>query len=72
MQEDRVSSLMTMKDRDKDATERKRFAGTNLVREVSYVHEDEARALDERAKKERTSKSEIIRRALRAYLGIED
>jgi metal-responsive CopG/Arc/MetJ family transcriptional regulator len=36
------------------------------------VHEDEARALDERAKKERTSKSEIIRRALRAYLGIED
>jgi hypothetical protein len=61
-----------MKDRDKGATERKRFAGTNLVREVSYVHEDEARALDERATKERTSKSEIIRRALRAYLGIED
>jgi hypothetical protein len=42
------------------------------VREVSYVHEDEARALDERAKKERASKSEIIRRALRAYPGIED
>jgi metal-responsive CopG/Arc/MetJ family transcriptional regulator len=39
---------------------------------VSYIHEDEARALDERAKKERASKSEIIRRALRAYLGIED
>jgi len=29
-------------------------------------------ALTARAKKERTSKSEIIRRALRAYLGIED
>ncbi len=71
MQEGRVSSPTTMKDRDK-TEERKRFAGTNLVREVSYVHEDEARALDERAKKERTSKSEIIRRALRAYLGIED
>lgn len=61
-----------MKGRDKAAEERKRFAGTNLVREVSYVHEDEARVLAERAKKERTSKSEIIRRALRAYLGIED
>lgn len=52
--------------------ERRRFAGTNLVREVSYMHEDEARALDLRAKKERTSKSEIIRRAVRAYLGIEE
>ena len=61
-----------MKNRDKTRAEPKRFAGTNLVREVSYVHEDEALALDERAKKERTSKSEIIRRALRAYLGIED
>ena len=52
--------------------EPKRFAGTNLVREVSYLHEDEARALAERAAKERASKAEIIRRALRAYLGIED
>ena len=51
---------------------RRHFAGTNLVREVSYMHEDEAQALDLRAKKERTSKSEIIRRAVRAYLGIED
>jgi hypothetical protein len=57
---------------DKTTKERTRYAGTNLVREVSYVHEDEARILTERAKKERTSKSEIIRRALRAYLGIED
>jgi metal-responsive CopG/Arc/MetJ family transcriptional regulator len=48
------------------------FAGTNLVREIGYVHPDESRALAERAKKERASKSEIIRRALRAYLGIED
>lgn len=61
-----------MKDQHKTTEERKRFAGTNLVREVSYVHEDEARALAQRAKKERTSKSEVIRRALRAYLEIED
>jgi hypothetical protein len=60
-----------MKSREKP-TEPKRFAGTNLIREVSYLHEDEARALTERAAKERASKAEIIRRALRAYLGIED
>ncbi|HEX4961642.1 MAG TPA: ribbon-helix-helix protein, CopG family [Thermoanaerobaculia bacterium] len=59
-----------MKSREK--AEPKRFAGTNLVREVSYLHEDEARALAARAEKERASKAEIIRRALRAYLGIED
>jgi hypothetical protein len=59
-----------MKSREKG--EPKRFAGTNLVREVSYLHEDEARALLARAEKERASKAEIIRRALRAYLGIED
>lgn len=61
-----------MDDQGKGGAGRKRFSGTNLVREVSYIHEDEARALEERAKKERASKSEIIRRALRAYLGIED
>jgi hypothetical protein len=52
--------------------ERRRFAGTNLVREVSYMHEDEAAALDLRAKKERTLKPEIFRRAVREYLGIEE
>ena len=57
---------------DDTPKESRRFTGTNLVREVSYMHEDEAEALDLRAKKERTSKSEIIRRAVRAYLGIEE
>jgi len=61
-----------MKNQAKDTDDRRLFAGTNLVREVSYLHEDEAQVLAARAKKERTSKSEIIRRALRAYLGIED
>ena len=51
---------------------RKPFTSRGLVREVSYLHEDEVTALAVRAKKERTSKAEIIRRALRAYLGIED
>ena len=52
--------------------ERKPATGRGLIREISYLHEDESRALEERAKKERASKAEIIRRALRAYLGIED
>jgi Ribbon-helix-helix protein, copG family len=58
--------------REDTPKERRRFTGTNLVREISYMHEDEAEALDLRAKKERASKSEIIRRAVRAYLGIEE
>jgi hypothetical protein len=61
-----------MSEKIKTSGERQRFAGTNLVREVSYLHEDEAAVLAARAKKERCSKSEIIRRALRAYLGIEE
>lgn len=42
-----------------------------LVRETAYLYPDEEEALEERAKKERCSKSELIRRALRQYLGIE-
>jgi len=61
-----------MSEKRETSGERQRFAGTNLVREVSYLHEDEAAALAARAKKERCSKAEIIRRSLRAYLGIED
>lgn len=43
-----------------------------LYREVAYLHEDEAESLDAAATKLRCSKSEVIRRALRAFLGIED
>ena len=42
-----------------------------LTRETAYLYDDEDGALEERAKKERCSKSEVIRRALRRYLGIE-
>jgi hypothetical protein len=44
----------------------------SLWREQAYLYDDEESALAARAKKERCSKAEIIRRALRAYLGIED
>jgi len=58
--------------KDDTPKERRRFPGTHLVREISYMHEDESRALELRAKRERTSKSEIIRRAVRAYVGMEE
>ncbi len=43
-----------------------------LVRLVAYVFEDEDAALEQEAKRKRTSKSEIVRRALRKFLGMED
>jgi hypothetical protein len=49
-----------MKSRNK-STELKRFTETNLAREVSYLHEDEALAPADLARKERVSKAEIIR-----------
>jgi Ribbon-helix-helix protein, copG family len=51
---------------------RKPFTTRGLIREVSYLHPDEAEALARRAEVKRCSKSEVIRRALRKYLGIED
>jgi len=61
-----------MAKREQAPKTRKPATSRGLWREISYLHEDEARALADRAKKERASKAEIIRRALRAYLGIED
>ena len=61
-----------MAERKETPRARKPSTGRGLWREISYLHQDEMEALVERAKKERTSKAEVIRRALRAYLGIED
>ena len=49
---------------------RKHVTQGGLTRETAYLYDDEEAALEERAKKERTSKSEIMRRALRQYLGL--
>jgi hypothetical protein len=57
---------------ERDREERKPATARGLVREVSYLHPDEAEALKKRAELKRVSKAEIIRRALRSYLGIED
>lgn len=43
-----------------------------LIRETAYLYADEEQALEDRAQRERCSKSEIIRRALRVYLRIAD
>ena len=43
-----------------------------LTRETAYLYDDEEEALEDRAMRERCSKSEIIRRALRDYLGIRE
>ena len=51
---------------------RRPFQDTKLYREAAYLHLDELQAVERAAEKERTSKSEIIRRAIRAYFGIED
>lgn len=54
------------------AERRKHTTKGGLTRETAYLYEDEEAALEERAAKERCSKSEIIRRALRAYLKMEE
>ena len=56
----------------KPSSDRRPATTRGLVREVSYLHPDEEEALVKQAEQKRCSKAEIIRRALRAYLGIED
>ena len=45
---------------------------SGMVRKTLWLHGDEADALREKAYQERRAESEIVREALRAYLGIED
>ncbi len=56
----------TLRERQKHTTQ------GGLTRETAYLYDDEERALEERASRERCSKSEVIRRALRSYLAVED
>jgi Ribbon-helix-helix protein, copG family len=66
---DYTQSMPTEK---KEPRERKPATSRGLVREVCYLHPDEVEALVRRAETKMVSKSEIMRRALRGYLGIED
>lgn len=51
---------------------RKPATGRGLLREVAYLHTDEAEALRKEAERLRCSKSEVIRRLIRRHFGIED
>lgn len=51
---------------------RKPATSRGLVREVTYLHEDEEAGLVAYAARQRCSKAEAIRRAVRSFLGIED
>lgn len=55
-------------DLSESAQSKRHLPKGGLVREQAYLYEDEERARQERADEERCSKSEVIRRALRAYL----
>jgi hypothetical protein len=56
----------------KETQERKPATSRGLIREVCYLYPEEVEALAGRAEAKRLSKSDVMRRALRAYLGIED
>lgn len=47
-------------------------APTGLVKVTAYLHPDEAAAIEELARKQRCSKADAVRRAIRGYFGIED
>lgn len=56
----------------KKPPERKPATGRGLLREVAYLHPDEAEALENEAHRQRCSKSEVIRRLIRQHFEIED
>jgi hypothetical protein len=45
---------------------------SGMIRKTIWLHGDEAEALRDRAYRNRRTESELVREALRAYLGIED
>ncbi len=46
--------------------------GQKVIRVTTYLHPDEAEAVEEAARKRRLSKAAVIRAAVREHLGIED
>ena len=44
----------------------------SVTREITYLHEDEQAAVEQAAQRLRCSRSEVIRRAVRAWFEIED
>lgn len=60
-------------DSDRDRPQRRREPDKGrLYREAVYLHRDELDAVVSAAERARVSRSEILRRAVRAYFGIAD
>jgi len=57
---------------DKKGKPRQPATGRGLFRETAYLHADELAALQRESERRGLSRAEIIRRALRKYLGVED
>jgi len=51
---------------------REPMPGRRLYRESVYLHEDEMRAIEAYARRQRCSKAEVLRRTVRAFFKIED
>jgi hypothetical protein len=51
---------------------RKASTSRGLIRETTYLHSDEEQALIAYSERRQISKAETLRRALRAFLRIED
>jgi hypothetical protein len=51
---------------------KKPATGRGLLRLVCYVHPDEHAALEEYARRKHVSGAEVVRRALRSFLKVED
>ena len=64
--------MATKRPRKSKAPEPAPPGGGGLNRLTVYLHDDELRAVEELARKQRCSKADAVRRAIRGYFGIED
>ena len=70
--EARLSIFGPMPRKPDASRERRKFTTKGgLIRETVYLYADEEQALEARAAKAGASKSEIVRRALRAFLKLD-
>lgn len=67
----RFGSVQRMASKAKQPA-RKASTSRGLIRETTYLHRDEEDALIAYSERRQISKAEVLRRALRAFLRIED
>lgn len=64
--------MVTKKDEQGPRGGKTTVSASGMVRKTLWLHGDEAEALREKAYRERRAESDIMREALRQFLGIED